>query len=95
MNAPAIVASEGALPRHPSLVARDIVRARAVARLGLHVLGADDIAETHLGTGYYALAARDGESVEDRCPPPCDTPLAALHALIVRLAEIQWTGGVR
>lgn len=95
MNAPVIATSEGALHRHPSIVARDIARARAVARLGLHVVGADDISEVKVGTGYYALASLEGRCVESTYCAPSETPLAALNALIARLAEIQWTAFAR
>ncbi len=91
MNAPVIATGTGALPRHPVLVARDVARARAVARLGLHVVGADEIIEVRVGSGYYALAARDGQSIETSYSEPSGDQLGALNSLIVRLAEIQWS----
>ena len=65
--------------------------AQVIARLGLHVVEADDIALRQLCTGWYAVATRDARPIDDCVVGPFGTADEANLALAKRLAEIQWS----
>lgn len=65
--------------------------ALTVARLGLHVVDADDISLRQLCTGWYAVPTREALPVEDCVVGPFGTADGAGVALAERLFEIQWT----
>ena len=66
-------------------------RAEVVARLGLHVIEADDLALRELTMGWYAVPSRDAEPIESAIVGPCKTEEEAASAMVVYLAEIQWS----
>lgn len=66
-------------------------RALTVARLGLHVVDADDITVLELSLGFYAVPTREGRSIAEALVGPCESDVAAAVALARRLVEIAWT----
>ncbi len=65
--------------------------ALSVARLGLHVVDADDITLRQLCTGWYAVPTREARPVESCVVGPFGTADEAGVALAERLFEIQWS----
>lgn len=66
-------------------------RAQAIARLGLHVIAADDFATRELTMGWYAVPSREAQPIEASIIGPCATEEEAACALVLYLAEIQWS----
>lgn len=65
--------------------------ALVIARLGLHVVDADDLSLRLLCTGWYAVPTREALPVESCVVGPFGTADEAGVALAERLAEIQWS----
>jgi hypothetical protein len=62
--------------------------AETIARLGLHVVEADDVTLRDLALGWYAVPTREAVPVADALVGPCDTRDGAALALVARLAEL-------
>lgn len=66
-------------------------RAHDIARLGLHVIEADDLAVRELTMGWYAVPSRDALPIEAAIVGPCKTEEDAACAMVLYLAERQWS----